>query len=307
MESAKNETVAQDVKSVLPPTDTESDTMKAGIDEALEQEFPKASKPAEKAKADEPAKTETKTEQPAKEPVKTDDKADADKVDDAAFERAVKAGIPIEQAKAFTSKAQLEKMSELLEKKPAQETTQTEEKATKPATETQTADDEYKLPDFPKEEEWDPKLTEYAKKCNEVISKLNGRIAKLEAQKAGAAAPDKFASLPEAYRPLVGESGKALSQEQQEARTKIGNVFEVLKAGYKSQGVAKPDDEVFKDALKFALGDVEADAKRTKSVGERVSLAVARPGNGGAGTRKSSGEADPEKDIAAELHKEFGI
>lgn len=230
----------------------------------------------------------------------------ASTVDDSDIERAVKAGMPISTVRSFTDKGALQQVVSLLESKRDQASGGggREDGGKDPVDD----DDDIDIPDLENEDEFDPSFVKGYKAMKAVIQKQAGTI---KALKAGGVSPggkdwfdSKVETLGDAYKDALG-SGSARKAEQVENLNKVKAKFEVLTAGYKQAKADVSKDEVFSEALKLVVGNVESDAVKAKSLADRAKLTLQRPSsaNGKSVSRQSSESI--EREIAEEINAKF--
>ena len=214
--------------------------------------------------------------------------------DDDIIERAVRAGLSLEDAKGFSSKESAERILGAIEKN-----------ATPSGKETVSEKDsaaEIEIPELSDEmlDELDPSVAEFIKSQHTALKALGAEIQTLK--KAGTSAEAKgffetqYGALDEKVRGHVDAV----------AKTKLKQKFEMLEAGYKATGVKVGREDIFKEAVSIALGDaVSKAASETKQakIASRRGMVIA-PAGGNPG-HKAVGEGE-YADIIAAL-KERGI
>jgi hypothetical protein len=215
--------------------------------------------------------------------------------DDAMIERAVRAGLTLEDAKGFSSQESAERILSAIEAKsttPGKESAGAEEPA-----------DDVEIPELSDEalDDLDPSVANFIKGQTAVLKALKAEVSTLK--KAGISAEAKgffetqYGSLDEKVRGHVDAVAKA----------KLKQKFEMLEAGYKATGVKVERADVFKEAVSIALGDaVTRAASETKAakVAARKGLVIA-PAGGSSGHKAPVGDGEYADIIAALKEKGF--
>ena len=214
--------------------------------------------------------------------------------DDDIIERAVRAGLSLEDAKGFSSKESAERILGAIEKNATPSGKETVSENNSAA--------EIEIPELSDEmlDELDPSVAEFIKSQHTALKALGAEIQTLK--KAGTSAEAKgffetqYGALDEKVRGHVDAV----------AKTKLKQKFEMLEAGYRATGVKVEREDIFKEAVSIALGDaVSKAASETKQakIASRRGMVIA-PAGGNPGQR-SVGEGE-YADIIAAL-KERGI
>lgn len=220
--------------------------------------------------------------------------------DDALVERAVKAGLSLADARAFTSKDSMERILTALE-------------ATAPKTgESNDAggDDDFSAADDDPFADVDlDEIDENIVKAMKAMSAQNAAMRKeietLKMAGESAKAQDRFSQ-------LVGTLDESVQKGMDAAtRSHLKKQFDILSAGYKATNTEKKDADIFAEAAKLAIGDrmtESAERKKAEALAKRKNLALAKPGGEGAARRLStiSGDGGEYADIIAGL-KEKGL
>ena len=215
--------------------------------------------------------------------------------DDAMIERAVRAGLTLEDAKGFSSQESAERILSAIEAKsttPGKESAGAEEPA-----------DDVEIPELSDEalDDLDPSVADFIKGQTAVLKALKAEVSTLK--KAGISAEAKgffetqYGSLDEKVRGHVDAVAKA----------KLKQKFEMLEAGYKATGVKVERADVFKEAVSIALGDaVTRAASETKAakIAARKGLVIA-PAGGSSGHKAPVGDGEYADIIAALKEKGF--
>jgi hypothetical protein len=220
------------------------------------------------------------------------DKGDA--IDDALVERAVKAGMSVADIKAFSSREAAERVVSLLEQKTDEAATETKGEEEEKGAEVPALD----LSEFTEDNGYDPATV---KVLNSMKSLLDAQAKELESlKKAGESAREhsffdlQFNGLDEAVRSHVD----AVAKSRLEAK------FKALEAGYKAVKADVKREDVFREAVNLALGDLvrkaEAEGK-SAAVEKRRLLALARPGGERGARNAEGGKAMTEEDVADAL------
>jgi hypothetical protein len=218
--------------------------------------------------------------------------------DDALVERAIRAGLTLADAKAFTTKESAERVLAVLEEK----TTSTKGKkdddsAEEPAGEMSLPEiDEAALDDL------DPSIAELIKSQNAALKALSGEVSTLK--KAGTNAEGKgffetqYGALDEKVRSHVDAVKK----------TQLRQKFDLLEKGYKAAGEKVDRETIFKEAVSITLPDAMAKAAaeaKSAKVASRKGLVIAPPGGSSGKTPKVVGGGEYADIIAALEEKGF--
>lgn len=217
--------------------------------------------------------------------------------DDALVERAVKAGLSLADARAFTSKDSMERILTALE-------------ATAPKTGenndaggdddfSAAADDPFADVDL---DEIDENIVKAMKAMSAQNAAMRKEIETLKMAGESAKAQDRFSQ-------LVGTLDESVQKGMDAAtRSHLKKQFDILSAGYKATNTEKKDADIFAEAAKLAIGDrmtESAERKKAEALAKRKSLALAKPGGEGAARRLStiSGDGGEYADIIAGLQE----
>jgi hypothetical protein len=218
--------------------------------------------------------------------------------DDALVERAIRAGLTLADAKAFTTKESAERVLAVLEEK----TTSTKGKkdddsAEEPAGEMSLPEiDEAALDDL------DPSIAELIKSQNAALKALSAEVSTLK--KAGTSAEAKgffetqYGALDEKVRSHVDAVKK----------TQLKQKFDLLEKGYKAAGEKVDRETIFKEAVSITLPDAMAKAAaeaKSAKVASRKGLVIAPPGGSSGKTPKVVGGGEYADIIAALQEKGF--
>lgn len=233
------------------------------------------------------------------EPVAEPAAQEAFAADDALVERGVKAGLSVSDVKAFANKEMAERILSALESGSAPAT---EEKAN--GTEEQvvagTPDDE--IPDLPDDGDYDPKIVELFKAMKSVIGKQSKELASLKSAGEAAAKQTFF------DRQYDGLDDAVRSHVDAVRKSQLKSKFDMLEAGYKAVNANVKREDVFREAVSLAIGDLVQQAKsegKADQLAKRRTLALARPG--GESGQRSGKSADPIGDVVADIAKEFKL
>lgn len=255
----------------------------------------------EPAAAEEETNTETGAEDGAAEPVETEPAegfeadgetkedetepvATAYTPDDATVERAVKAGLSLADAKALPNAEMTERIIAALEAKAPSETTPEEPKA---------ADDDdlsVVAAEFTEDNGYEPNMVK-------LVQNLVKRIGTLEAAGASAAKASFFDSQ------FSGLDSSVRSHVDAVRKSQLKSKFDMLEAGYKATKADVKREDVFKEAVNLALGDLvqkASEERKTSKLTQRKTLALARPG-GESGARRSADRPMTGDEIVDEL------
>jgi len=200
-------------------------------------------------------------------------KAESDPVEvpDSLIERAVKAGMSISDARAFKDVQSLERITGILEQraKPADE--KKEEDKETPAIDLKTVVAE--IPDELDPEVYDEnfiKLAKAFKQTTALVSSLQAEIEKLNQSSLARSEQSWF----EGQIASLGED--AVKSIDAGKKTALETKLKVLEAGYKAAGQTVKRDEVFKEAAKLVLGDIEKKDEKAATAGRKDQF-VSRP------------------------------
>lgn len=189
---------------------------------------------------------------------KTKEKQDSPVITDAMLERAVKAGMSIEDARTFQSAEALDRICTRLEAKP-----DNTEKSGKKGDAEGAEDEDDPLKDIPElnPDEYDETLVKVMGGLRKIIKDQHATIKKLSGERSPIDADlwftSKVGELGPAYHPALGENGKLDASSPQAAkRAELKEKFAVLTAGYKAAGKDVDPAVVFKEALAVVLPDV---------------------------------------------------
>jgi hypothetical protein len=293
--------------------DTSLSDLEREIDAGVEQAHARV-------RGEEPAAEESASEEPADEPpVKADPEQGEDKstaeepegsqgrddrgqftrkapLSDALLERAVRAGIPMSEARQFQVESLLDATVRRLEgvqKVGAEGKPGAEGKGgeVKPA-----ADDPMAaidaIPDEWPEEQFDPKLASALKTLKGFVKSQAQEIASLRSK----GSQDFFATQLEGVKDFVkGDQSKV---------TALRDEFDALKAGYAAAGKSVPDAEVFNRAARLVLGG-EMQAKANKDKAEAVARRNGQKISRASGHRIEGKSSDPIQDVGNEIQAKF--
>lgn len=279
---------------------TGNDTLMAEIGEAVKSmEQPNVTEPQVKPGATtQPEPTEPKVEEPSTK--------EAFVADDEILKRGILAGLDVADVKAFASKEQAERIIAALEAK--KETPKNETK-----TGTKDGDDGFPVEDFEKavnemenekdddgEPTYDPKFVAMFKAMGGLLKSQANEIAVLK--KAGASAEAQTA-FDKAFGGLSeGVRGKIDAATKEKLKTK----FDFLTKAHKFAKDKATDEEVFEEAKKLVIGDLDADDTATRvaeALAKRQNLTLARPG--GESGQRGSDKPMTEEDIVDALYKKL--
>lgn len=216
---------------------------------------------------------------------------------DALLERAIKAGIPMSEAREYPTESLLKSVVDRLEgsKKGSDGETKSAdakraEGEAKPADDLDAAIDA--IPDEWNKEEYDERIVDTFKTFKEIAKKQQERQRALEKELAdlrGKESKDFFAKQLEGVKDfLKGDQTKASA---------IREEFDLLKAGAAATGRDVPDVELFDKAARLVLGGdfkAEATKKKTEAVGRRSAQVISRA----AGQRVTAKTEDPFARVA---------
>ena len=278
------------------PTD-----MKAEIEGAVEVAVTEIEKERKERNPDDKDENETVVEEVEKPEVVVDPPVvDATAITDELVERAVKAGMSISDAKTFQKADALGRMCDMLEK------------GSKKADEVKVVDEVDPLAAIPDldPEKYDEQVVAGFKAMKDIIRTQQAAIKAGQSEGGKAQATSWFdgqvAALGSAFAESVGTGDRAKldpNGPQVKKLAELEGKFDVLKAGYKAAGKEVDGAIVFKEAVAFVLGDVQAKADssvKARGLGERRNLHIQRPSG-----VTAKPQADAFGDVAAALDKKF--
>ena len=218
--------------------------------------------------------------------------------DDALLERAIRAGLTLADAKAFTTKESAERVLAVLEEKSAStKGTKDDDSAEEPAGGMSLPElDESVLDDL------DPSIAEFIKSQNAALKALSAEVSTLK--KAGNTAEAKgffetqYGALDEKVRSHVDAVKK----------TQLKQKFDLLEKGYKAAGEKVDRETIFNEAVSITLSDAVAKAAaeaKSAKVASRKGLVIAPPGGSSGKTPKVVGGGEYADIIAALEEKGF--
>ncbi len=283
---------------IVTPEPTEMETLSKEIDSAIDGvvEANKAEKAkAEKVKTEDVVEDEPKEDLPEGEALppekeekspegktKVDENAQSVTITDSHIERAVKAGISMADAKAFTSPEALERVCGMLEGKPERESKSADGKDENETDEVVALLDG--IPDLDPEN-YDDNIVAGFKAMKSVIKRLsddNKELRQSGSRQEVDWLDSQIQGLGEDYADVVGSGAKgSLQAGSPEAvkRAEIERKFKVLEAGYKAAGEEASRESVFKEAVSLTLGESVAKvktAKKEEALKSREKLIIAR-------------------------------
>lgn len=260
----------------------------AKADAAAVAETPKnfpSRKPA-KAKKDEEVHVEPVAPKPGE--------AKPAEIPDALVERAVKAGLPLAEAKSYPEAA-LKRICEAMEKPKADDGVPPKAEAAE-----KVEDDPLDaIPDLDPAE-YDEKLVAIVKTLKGIVGDQQKTIKALNAGQLEGKARDEGAWLDGKISALGEDVAKAVDAEK---RAALVDKIAVLSAGYKSAGKEVAREAVFEEAKALVLGDVLKRAEvesKSRDFDKRSRLHIRRPSGVEVKPR-----TDATADVADELNRKF--
>lgn len=195
-------------------------------------------------------------------------------ISDDLIERAIRAGIPMKDAREFKSAELLERMCGKLEEKakPADGQSPGGEASDGKGDEDPLAG----IPDLDPNE-YDEEIVKGFKNLKDIIRKQQEMIVTL-----GEGAP-RQATIDSRLQQLGDAFAKA-APAGSEKRAQLESKVSVLKAGYKAAGETVDEDAVFQEAVQLVLSDVQAEvseASKAESLKKRKGLHLNRPTSAG--------------------------
>ena len=233
---------------------------------------------------------------------KTDDKGDEGKevfaADDALIERAVKAGLLIEDAKSFKSAEQADRILSKLEAAsatpPKNEEANGKQKSEDAGFPVEDFEDAIKT--MEEDGDYDPEILKMFKGMSAVLKQQSETIASLK--KAGATA-----EATSFFDQQVNSLGEGVAKHLDAAsRSKLESKFRMLERAYEGDK-SMTREGIFKEAATLAIGDLlaKADAEsKAAKLNERRNLALARPG-GERGNNGKMEQLSTEEAVAATI------
>ncbi len=218
--------------------------------------------------------------------------------DDALVERAIRAGLTLADAKAFTTKESAERILAVLEEKSTStKGKKDDDSAEEPAGELSLPEiDEAALDDL------DPSIAELIKSQSAALKALSAEVSTLK--KAGTSAEAKgffetqYGALDEKVRSHVDAVKK----------TQLKQKFDLLEKGYKAAGEKVDRETIFNEAVSITLSDAVAKAAaeaKSAKIASRKGLVIAPPGGSSGKTPKVVGGGEYADIIAALEEKGF--
>ena len=218
--------------------------------------------------------------------------------DDALVERAIRAGLTLADAKAFTTKESAERILAVLEEK------STSTKGKKDDDSAEEPAGELSLPELDESvlDDLDPSIAGFIKSQNAALKALSAEVSTLK--KAGTTAEAKgffetqYGALDEKVRSHVDAVKK----------TQLKQKFDLLEKGYKAAGEKVDRETIFKEAVSITLSDAMAKAAaeaKSAKVASRKGLVIAPPGGSSGRTPKVVGDGEYADIIAALQEKGF--
>lgn len=233
---------------------------------------------------------------------KTNDEGDEGKevfaADDELIERAVKAGLSIEDAKAFKSAEQADRILSKLE---AASATPPRKEEANGKQESEDAgfpvkDFEDAIKNMEEDGDYDPGILKMFKGMSAVLKQQSETIASLK--KAGATA-----EATSFFDQQVNSLGEGVAKHLDAAsRSKLESKFRMLERAYEGDK-SMTREGIFKEAATLAIGDLlaKADAEsKAAKLNERRNLALARPG-GERGNNGKMEQLSTEEAVAATI------
>lgn len=223
-----------------------------------------------------------------------DDDDDAVALPNELIERAVKAGLSLDEVNQYPNEALLSKVLERIEGSAGEAGSQAGagEVAPGEGADASTSMDDLlsSIPDLDPDE-YDEKVVSGFKSLKEIIKRQNETIEGMQ----GAKKQDFFTTQLEGVKDFTkGDPAKVAGVREK---------FDVLKAGYKAAGKSVTDETVFNEAAKLVLGsEMEAarQSKKGKAAGKRSAQRIQRPTG-----RKASAKPTVQDEVAAELDRKF--
>ena len=229
--------------------------------------------------------------------------------DDALFERAVKAGLSLADARSFKSKDSMERILTALEATASKPKETEGEDA--PADEGSGAEGDdaqsalAQIPELSEDEGYDEGLVAAFNGLRRLAIQQSETIANLVKAGESAKAKDRFSQLVDTLDESVRKGMDAPT------RSHLKKQYDILAAGYKAMNTEKKDDEIFKEAATLALGDRLSEAalkSKADALAKRRNLALAKPGGEGAARKVNGSDSDdPAAQAAAEIRAELGL
>jgi hypothetical protein len=288
MSAATEETTAPsaDDPSVAPDLVADLDN---AIEEAMEEMAPDDVEEEKEPSAGDNAEEE---ESSAPTPAPAEDSAPEKETDEALMERAVKAGIPLAEAKKYTDDSLLEAMVSRLEgvDSEAGSPKGTSDEAPPAAAPREPDDLLSAIPDL------DPR--EYDEQIVGAFKAMKGLLRKQQDVIDGLTAGGQQDWFAQKMEPMSGLLGGDASKT-----ASVREKFETLKAGYRATGQAVTDDSVFDEAAKLVLGDAMEAAKmdaKTKAAKKRRRQHISRTS-----ANRASSKGNAEDEVAAEIERKF--
>lgn len=232
----------------------------------------------------------------------------ADAPSDSHIERAIKAGIPMADAKSFQSASALERVCTLMETRAADGKVAAGDKKDGKNAEADVKDPLESIPDLDPEK-YDEQVVAGFKAMKDIIRSQQQVIQSVKADgvsRDGSWFDGQVAKLGEGFVEAVGNGDRSKldpAGPQAAKRAALEDKFTVLSAGYKAAGKDIGREAVFGEAVSIVLGDVSAkvaEAARAEKLAKRVTQHVARPTGA-----KATPTPDVFEETAAKLDRKF--
>jgi hypothetical protein len=274
------------------------DQINKGVDEAVaaiakqHKERAKKALPSEKDPPDDDEGDDVPSKGEEDEGAKDDDPekgAKPGEITDAHFERAVKAGLTMADAREFRTPEALDRMIARLEAKSG-------EGDGKPPADAKKDEEADPLADFPDldPEVYDEKVVKGFKTLKEIVKGLLSSKQDRERSKDAEWFSNQVKGLGKEAAAELGKAGVADSLKDKLA---------VLSAGYKAAGKSVEREAVFKEAVAIVLGDAaarDAQAVTADKLRKRGTQHISRPSG-----NRSAPASDVFSDTAAELDRKY--
>jgi len=258
------------------------------VEESAEEEPDEDEEQEESAEDDAEGSGSLSAEDPAK--PEADSSPPEPAVDDGLIERAVKAGVPLTEAKKYTDPSLLESMVSRLEGVGEAGSQVGASEETSEGTPPAPDDLLSAIPDL------DP--NEYDEKIVNAFAAMKGMFRQQQEVIAALQKGNRQDWFDVKMEPLKGVTNGDVSKT-----AAVRDKFDVLKAGYKAAGREVADDSVFDEAAKLVLGDAMSQAQmdaKAKAAKKRRSQHLKR-----SGAHRAAVKDDPMDEIAAELDRKF--
>jgi hypothetical protein len=263
---------------------------------------PGETRPGEEAGSDASGDGKQQGDEPGDKP--NGDKEPGDAVTDELLERAVKAGLSLEEAKRYPDASMLGHVCDRLEELSRESGSEGDQAGDGQGGDKPGENDNDPLASFP-EFVAERDGGEYDNDIADAMNAMKGIVRQQQETINGlqAAGKDSEKSWFDSKVSGLGKAFDTALEKAPEKRTALKEQFDVLEAGYKASGKEVEQDAIFDQAVAITLGDVKAKAAtdaKTEQLRDREGKFISRPG--GTNTKPTT---DAYEDTAAEIDSKF--